>query len=492
MVRLLLLVAFVLAGPARADWLMAESAHFRVHADSSEASIRDRAALLEDYRSLLAALTTAGEQNAPAPRLDVYLLGNIADARPFGKVPAGAGGFYVAAPGGVVAYAENGALGIATVLHEYAHHFMLASGTAAYPAWYVEGFAEYFMTARFQPEKVEFGGVNANRARALARGEWLPLEQILGRRIRAGQGRASAMFYAQSWALTHYFFRAPGQRDKLRAYLAAVAAGDDPVTAFRSHVDPDLAGFQRRLRAYLSGREFTYSSFKRPAVVPADVTVTRLPASARAVLLVLADLEVISPNAPIKDKATAFLAAAATRYPDDPLVARAQALLALRFGSRAEAAARLDKLLETAPDDPKLLLWRAEATPTDTPEGRADALRLLVRSYKANPDDWRTLRAYALARGARTRRLSDNDLDALTAAWRLAPQVAVLSLDLAVALVNADRMAEAASVLAPLANAPHGGGASELAGRLVDAAEAGDKPGFFAAFAQRQSGATTP
>lgn len=481
MVRFLLLLVLALASPARADWLMAESAHFRLYADSSEASIRDRAALLEDYRSLLVALTTAGEQNAPAPRLDVYLLDDIADARPFGTLPGGVAGFYVAAPGGVVAYAENGDPGIATVLHEYAHHFMLASGTAAYPAWYVEGFAEYFMTARFQPEKVEFGGVNANRARWLAREDWLPLEQILGRRIRAGQGRTSAMFYAQSWALTHYFFRAPGQRDKLRAYLAAVAAGEDPVAAFRTHVDPDLAGFQRRLRNYLSGRQFTYSSFKRTPPAPADVTITRLPESARAVLLALADLEVASPNAPIRDKATAAVAAAAARYPGDPLVARAQALLALRFGSRAEAADRLDQLLAAAPDDPKLLLWRAEATPTNTPDGRAEALRLLVRSYKANPDDWRTLRAYALARGARTRRLSDNDLDALIAAWRLAPQVATLSLDLAVALVQADRLAEAASVLTPLANAPHGGGVSELAGRLVDAAEAGNKQGFLAA-----------
>jgi hypothetical protein len=34
-----------------------------------------------------------------------------------------------------------------------------------------------------------------------------------------------AMFYAQSWLLTHYMFRAEGMQPKLTAYLKAVAAG---------------------------------------------------------------------------------------------------------------------------------------------------------------------------------------------------------------------------------------------------------------------------
>ncbi len=492
MLRIVLCFAVLLASPARGEWLMAESAHFRLHANTSEKAIRERVALLEDFRSLLITLTTAGAERAPEPRLDVYLLGNIADARPFSRLPATVAGFYVASPGGVVAYAENGSLGIAALLHEYAHHFMLASGAAAYPAWYVEGFAEYFMTARFQPEKVEFGGVNDLRARWLRRGNWLPMERLLARRIRAGQGEATAMFYAQSWALTHYLFRAEGQNEKFRAYLAAVNGGADPVEAFQLHVEPDLGKFQGRLRNYLTGRTFTYSVFKRPTITPATATVTRLPASARDVLLPLADLEVAPSNAPIKDRATEVVMAAAAKHPGDPLAERALALLALRFGDRKEAETRLDSLLKTSPDDPRLLLWRAQATPGTTPEDRAAALRLLVRSFKANPDDWRTLRAYALAKGARTARLSDNDLDVLLAAWRLAPQVHELALDLAVALAHADRLPEAANVLAPLANSPHGGRYGALAAQLFEAAAAGSKPGFFATLARPAVAAAAP
>ena len=36
------------------------------------------------------------------------------------------------------------------LFHEYAHHFMLQYAPAAYPAWYVEGFAEVVSTASFE------------------------------------------------------------------------------------------------------------------------------------------------------------------------------------------------------------------------------------------------------------------------------------------------------------------------------------------------------
>jgi hypothetical protein len=48
-------------------------------------------------------------------------------------------------------------------------------------------------------------------------------------------------------------------------------------------------------------------------------------------------------------------------------------------------------------------------------------------------------------------------------------------------LAQADRLPEAAVVLEPLANSPHGGGAARFAGTLLDRARAGDKPGFLVA-----------
>ncbi len=468
----MLLFLFAVPGPVQAEWLVAETEHFRLHGDVPEQLIRDRAALLEDYRGLLGALTNVG--TTPAPKLDVYLVENIAKASPFGRISTNIAGFYTAGPGGVQAYAVTVEFGLSTLLHEYAHHFMLASGSGAYPAWYIEGFAEYFMTARFTPDQVEFGAVDRSRASSLVGTEWLPMEDLLAAPVAGG-----ARFYAQSWGLTHYMFRAPGQVPRLQAYLKAVASGTGSVEAFKAHVEPDLRAFQGRLRGYLMSRKITFTRFKRPAATPASVVVRKLPVAAEDLLLPIANLERLQPGSPQKDRAIEVITKAAARHPGDPMAERALALLTLRFGDRKEAAGRLDALLEHAPGDATLLLWRAEATPQDTPEGRAEALRTLVRAYKANPEDWRTLRAYALARGARTSRLSDSDLDVLQLAWQLAPQVPDVTVDFAAALVHAGRPAAAARILAPVANNPHGGRLAILAKTLMTTAEAGNSQLFF-------------
>ncbi len=76
----------------------------------------------------------------------------------------------------------------------------------------------------------------------------------------------SSAYYAESWLLTHYLQRAPGQSEKLRAYLRAVAAGADPVAAFEAYVDPDIRAFELRLKSYLNSRKITYSRFDRPEI----------------------------------------------------------------------------------------------------------------------------------------------------------------------------------------------------------------------------------
>jgi hypothetical protein len=481
---------FLATTPAQAaPWRLAETAHFRVYSDGSAKTLVDQAAVLEDYRALLETLTNKPETDALTPKLDIFLLERLADARPFGQAPANAAGFYSANEGRIAAYVErSGELGKAVLLHEYAHHFMLGSGVVAYPAWYVEGFAEYFMTAEFAPDRISFGKFNENRAKWLVYGTWLPLEKILARRFKPTDRDDTAMFYAQSWLLTHFMFRADGMQPKLNAYLKAVTAGTDPVTAFKTHIDPDLTSFQYKLRSYFSSRKLTYSRFNRPASTPATVKLTDLPASADPMLLQLAAIEF----GVLKGKEAETLAkvrADAARFPDDPLAGRTLALAELRYGDRAAAATRIDTLLQAAPADPALLRWRAVATLPPTPPASADAVRnarrLLVKAAGADPDDWRTLMLYIQLADPRSRKLSTNDLDVLLRAREIAPQVGSLSMMTAVALAQADRLPEAARVLEPFAYAPHGGGLADFAADAMALARAGDKAGFLAKFQAR-------
>ena len=154
---LFLLLGLGLAAPLQAQWKVAETTHFRLHGALDSPVLVERAALLEDFHGLLVRAT--GRHLPPdAPPLDVFLVDRIADMAPNQKLPPDAAGYYLADAGRISAVAlartPDGAPGLSAqelLLHEYAHHFMLGAGRFAYPAWYVEGFAEYFATAGFAP-----------------------------------------------------------------------------------------------------------------------------------------------------------------------------------------------------------------------------------------------------------------------------------------------------------------------------------------------------
>lgn len=480
--RFLACVVVTLAAPAAAEWKVAQSAHFRVYGDEPVKALTAKAALLEDFRSLLADVTSGQPPLEDAPRLDIFLVRLIATARPFGKVGTKITGFYAASLGRIAAFADTSDSSQAVLLHEYAHHFMLGSSAAAYPAWYVEGFAEYFATAVFRPDRIEFGNINPARALWLAHGKWLPLERLLER----DQGRRTvadvSMFYAQSWLLTHYLFRTPGMTGKLMAYLKATSSGADPLTAFKTEIDPDLPGFERKPKTYLNSRENTFTRFNRPVPLPAAVSVTPLDAAADPMLMQLVSLEYgVAPDR--RMAAIAAVRAAAARTPGDPMARRTLALLELTMGDHAAAIAQIDSLLAENPKDSTLLRWRAQAVTGDarpTPEARTAARKLLVQSFNADPTDWRTLLAYIRLNDLAAGPLTPTDMDVLLRAYELAPQVAEVVITMAMATAQAGNLRAAAQILEPLAFAPHGSGGVTLALALRARALAGDRAGMVA------------
>lgn len=497
MVRwLIALLWLALPVSAQAEWLLAETPHFRIYSAGSKQRLLEQATLLEDFHTLLRDRTGRGPP-ANAPRLDVFLVDKLEDATPWRTLAPNIAGYYRADRGriSVIAVDKGKSSGEGSsdpantelsgqqiLLHEYGHHFLLGTAGIAYPAWYVEGFAEYFSTARFRRDSIEIGRISPNRGIWLAGADWLPMEKLLARTPAFDRSSESAMFYAQSWLLTHYLFRAPGMRDKLVAYLKATASGADSVEAFRTHIDPDLTGFQHKLRRYLDDTSF--SRMARGDGPPPAITITPLGSSADEVLMRLVTLEHGIAESRT-DAALEDVRARANAAPNDPIAQRALALAELQRGNRTEARAMLDKLLAASPEDPDLLRWRAQASGAG-PEGFAEARRYLTRAFAAAPNDWRTLHAYARLFQPARRPLPTHALDVLLRAHELAPQVNEVVLDTAVALAQAGRLQEAASVLEPLAWSPHGGQAAELAEKLLVKARAGDKAGLLAEVTAQQ------
>ncbi|MFN3370052.1 MAG: hypothetical protein ACK4Z0_00815 [Sphingomonadaceae bacterium] len=474
---------------AASGWHRADGPNFRIHGARAPAELAEQVRLLEAFRHVVAELQGRNPAE-PGARLDVFLVSSPADASPWLPLRPGVAGFYRADVGRISAFIVDrpprGAFDVdrrEVLLHEVAHHLLLAGGLA-WPAWYVEGFADYVATARFEADRVELGRAGANRLGWLRQGDWLPLEQVL----RFDPERASPAdvprLYAQGWLLTHWLRHDEDRARRLKAYLEACAAGADPVEAFRRHVAADLRDVEASLRAYLADGPPILTRPLQWAYSSAAVRPAALPRSAGTLLMRLVAMEhgmlPADRNRALADVRRLAMARAAS----DPLAARTLARAELLLGNPEVAASVAARLVETGDAEPDLLRLRADSLRSvagrDPIRNRADARDALLAALAADPQDWQARHGLA-----RLDRIEGRDaLPHLVAAHRLAPQVKAITLETAVALARAGRAGEAADLLADVAHAPGGGAASELAARMRAHALRGDDAALIAEVAR--------
>jgi Flp pilus assembly protein TadD len=450
----------------------------------NENRLRAQVTLLEDYDALLRMLT--GTRADPSPnKLRVYLVRGHAGLRQVANVPASVGGFYAAGTEGVAAFADislDGDYVTSTELmfHEYAHHFMMQyHSEAAYPPWYVEGFAEYMMTARFTPRHVEVGRPNPGRATWLAsRYGWLSMEQVLFDSDRLGRGDVGR-FYAQSWLVAHYLLSEPARTEQLRTYLRALNAGQAPRAAFSAAFGIEPAELQRRVMTY-TYRGMFFSRMDRASVSRApEVAVTRLPASADDLLLAEAAMSVGSVRG---EEILRRIRREAGKHADDPYARRVLATAEALHGDGAAADRLLEPLLAASPNDAGLLYLRGMR---HLVAGRRDRARRdreyraarvwFGRAHSADENHWQTLFRYAESMSIERNFVSENNNNVLLLAHQLAPQVGEIRMAAAAMLMVRGQHQDAIALLTPLASTAHEGPQTEAARALLAKARAGDR-----------------
>ncbi len=476
--RAVTLAALLLAVPVQARWLRADTPNFILYSEGSETSLRDYAKVVEDYDALLRGLFKVERQASPN-RLTVFLVSNVDDLRRFTDLPPAAVGVYHATAGGIEALVVRGAIaegidGREVLLHEYAHHFMLQYFPSNYPGWYIEGFAEYLMTAKFKPDTIEVGGLNLNRGRWLANGNWLTIGEILNGEPSAFSGERNAMFYAQSWLLVHYVYRDPARSAALKAYLDAVLKGTPPDTAFKAAFKVSYAHMAADLHTYYE-RQMTYTRMTRKSqAAPVAITISALPAAADKLLLEEARLT-IGVGQRFRQPLLAAVRRDVAKFPGDPFAARVAAQAEVEIGDRPAGQAMLDTLLAgDGKADAQLLYLRgmselaaAEHDATGTAQHRTQARRFFSRAHKLDPDQFQSLYRYAetLSDGSKP---TENTLNVMLLAHQLAPQVNAITVNTAAMLASSERFAEARLLLEPVAHSPHGGSDAERAKAMLD------------------------
>lgn len=480
LILLLLLPALFLPAPVRAEWFRAESPNFIVYGEMTQSRLRERVTLLEEFDAFLRVLT--GTTAPPSPnKLRVYLTRGGDELNAVWPVGYGVGGFYRASPEGVFAVADeyNNWRGNEndTLFHEYAHHFMMQYHPAPYPPWYVEGFADFVMTAVIRPDWFEFGNTNPIRSSWLTgASDWIPYEQILFgdlRRVNAGP------FYAQSWLLVHYIMADEARRTAFIRYVEALARGQESRPAFTVAFGLDPRTLDRTMREY-ARRIPIHRIDRRSRHAPPPITVQRLEAAGLNTPLIEAALMIDLPPA----QARRVLARARRAGHDDDLFGdRLEARAEILFGDLTAGGRLLDRLLAAAPRDADLLylkglqhLIAGRRAAGARPAQYRLAQGFFARAFRANPNHYPALFRYAESLSVGDQFLSENTQNVLLLAVTLAPQVNEIRLAAAHLLLLRGQFEQAEAVLLPLAVTLHQPKSANRAAEFLRLARARERP----------------
>ncbi|MBF0665347.1 MAG: DUF1570 domain-containing protein [Brevundimonas sp.] len=503
----LIALAMFAPGPAWAQWLRAETDHFIIYGDTSERALRTYAEKIERFDFLLRSYYPIAVDHE-IPKLDIYLAAGRRDmlkAEP--GIGASVGGFYSPNSSRIHAVVDTESrMGDHVMFHEYGHHFMFQMAGAAYPSWFVEGFAEYYATADVRPDRIQYGRHSEGRMLMFVQqpvNSWAPMADVLRWRISDSGRYRAGDYYAQAWGLTHYFMSTPERTGMLGQYLAAVRRGEDSVAAMQAATGRSPEQLQNDMRLYLAG-SIQYHTPQLDIPTP-EVEITRLSPSESG--LAWLDLRLdrepvkVDPFEPrdgeterararreeaVKERAEFRAAlirdalAAGERHRDSRIGLLVKAR-AHRLEGRSEAGFQvLEPVLTAEEDDPVTLRLAAEllldmsTTETDPAQAtghRREAVTYLSRALEADPLDFRIYRALNESRAGQPGYPSDNDISTLEVGATLAPQSFDMRMRLGRAYMARGLHAEAMGIVQPVANNPHGGAWARRARTLIASAQ---------------------
>ena len=186
------------------------------------------------------------------------------------------------------------------VFHEYIHHLFRISGEDP-PLWYNEGVAELYSSIEIGKDYLELGKPLLWHVASLRQTGLLPLETLFAvDRSSAiyNTGTHSGQFYAESWALLHYWYYGQSKlnRDKVAAFTHYISSEDARTNSelrrkiFRETMGMDYAAMSARLETYVRSGSYSWGKVPLPLIPPAKSYEWR-PMSFAEVRVQLAELD---------------------------------------------------------------------------------------------------------------------------------------------------------------------------------------------------------
>ncbi|MGH9617809.1 MAG: tetratricopeptide repeat protein [Acidobacteriaceae bacterium] len=277
-------------------WVEVRSQHFVVLTNSNEKNARRIALQFERMRSVFHALfpTASSDTDAPITVLalkDRKSFQAVEPADYLGKGKLDLSGVFLRSPDRnyiLLRLDTEGDHPYSIVYHEYTH-YLLRHDADWLPVWLNEGLAEFYENTEIDEKTVRLGEPSEEDIVLLRQRSLMPLTtlfQVDHSSPYYHEQDKWSIFYAESWALTHYLMLSDGKNNthRIREYSELLTQHEDPIAAAQQAFG-DLKALQKSLNAYVQQSTFQLYKMKTPAGID--------PASFQVVPIATSDVDAV-------------------------------------------------------------------------------------------------------------------------------------------------------------------------------------------------------
>jgi lipoprotein NlpI len=268
-------------------WVEVRSPNFIIVSNAGEKQARRTAIQFEQVHTLFRE-GLAVAQGHPSPVITIFAL---KDEKSLGDLlpdywtrghmhPSGVFAYRMYQYYAAVNLEAQGTNPFATMYHEY-YHSLTIPYFPELPIWLSEGLADFFGESQVNGTVATMGVANSALIEELRQNKLIPLDVLFHVDASSpyyNEENKVSVFYAESWALTHYLMIGDKQahRQMLLDYAAALASGSSPDQA-AAKAFGDLKKLQDDLSRYIGKFSFSYFQMKAPAeLAPAELHVREL------------------------------------------------------------------------------------------------------------------------------------------------------------------------------------------------------------------------
>lgn len=485
------------------SFLRAESDHFIVTSGISEENTRRFIENLENFRTVLNAVYFESTENKNYnPKLEIYLLNDNDFSVVMPKKPSQVAG--------VMSYCASGLHMVSgfygnnvqktkdatnlnendsqiILFHEYSHVFMFQLSGPVYPAWFIEGFADFYGTVKVTPSNAVIGMAPSMRLSTLSRGLQFDYDYLLRdeRPKNMSFENYMPMLYAQSWLLTHYLLSDKERRNKFVSYLIAIHNGEDRVAAFEKYIGIKTKDLPKILGKYDTELKANVYNFKEN-LNPGKISFTRLPDVNPDLLLWDASLRTCL-GKKHKEEILHKIQNASEKYADNLYVQEIVAHAEIIAGDKEKALKFYKERVEQNPNNPEHLFRLGQAYYTLAESGKfidgldknqqiAKARTYLYKSYKL--DNYNTENLFLFSRTSPNGYINSDDasFNAAIEAFRIAPTVSDYAINAAYMLIGSNENESARNILEQFTNVSHSKKLNMASKEAISVIDAGGKP----------------